>query len=70
MPPTLELVRCGCGLVRNQDDQVAPVSLALEWFSREEADQRFEFPRICRGCGSLYMLPRQTAPSSPGEPGA
>lgn len=62
---TLELVRCGCGLVRNDEDPPAP--LLLEWFQRwnERMDpERFEQPRVCRGCGVVYMLPKPTAPSS------
>lgn len=62
--PALELVRCGCGQVRNDEDKPAPLALALEWFTREEDARKWEFPRVCRRCGALYMLPRQTAPSS------
>lgn len=58
----LELVKCGCGVIRNDEDAPAPVS--LDWFSSRVEPERFELPRTCRGCGALYMLPKPTAPSS------
>lgn len=60
MTAALELVRCGCGLVRNDEDR--PVPLSLEWFERDMDPHLYELPRACRGCGGLYMLPKPTAP--------
>jgi hypothetical protein len=67
----LELVRCGCGLVRNDEDAAAPVHvwqfLSANRGKTEPGESPYEIPRLCRGCGSLYMLPKQTAPSSSGR---
>lgn len=62
--PTLELVRCGCGLVRNDEDQpcwqLQAMSAALK--------PKYELPRVCRGCGCIYALPKQQPPSSSSSP--
>ena len=60
-----ELVRCGCGAVRNDDDQLARPELLggyLTAFSYPVPDPRFESPRACRRCGCVYMLPKPSAP--------
>lgn len=54
-PPARVLVRCGCGLVRTDEDKLAALA---------NLDSEHEFPRVCRGCSSVYMLPKQRAPSS------
>lgn len=65
--PTLELVRCGCGLVRNDEDARAPLAFVFEaTYGVAFADNvaAFELPRSCRGCGSVYILPKPQPPSS------
>lgn len=59
--PSRLLVRCGCGLVRTDEDALTVGRVAgfdLYDYHRREA------PRICRGCGCVYMLPKQQPPSS------
>lgn len=66
--PRLELVRCGCGLVRNDDDNLALPSPAIGWCTfapPPDGVELCEAPRVCRGCGCVYMLPKPQAPSSP-----
>lgn len=58
--PSRVLVRCGCGLVRTDQDKLAALA-NLSW--------DHELPRICRGCSVVYMLPKQQAPSSSSGPG-
>lgn len=68
-----ELVRCACGLVRNDEDAPAPLALAA-WLDTGQGSAVFrsvpeldthEGPRLCRGCSCLYMLPRPQAPQQP-----
>jgi hypothetical protein len=62
-----ELVRCGCGLVRNDDDRPFPM-LAIAFHENRwtradiAADVGWEAPRSCRGCGCVYQLPKPTEP--------
>lgn len=57
--PARLLVRCGCGLVRTDEDKIA--NLHRYTFDPNETH---EAPRTCRGCACVYMLPKQQAPSS------
>ena len=72
-----EFVRCGCGVLRGSSEdpllQVPAMVAAVlaevvdEIYGTEPAHLPFEnyqAPRICRGCGAVYMLPRQVEPSS------
>lgn len=68
-----ELVRCGCGEVRNDQDPPVPLALVgdlvfLHYGAQIPALERpakLEPPRACRGCGSVYMLPKPSAPTEP-----
>jgi hypothetical protein len=55
-----ELVKCGCGLVRNDEDAIS-VGMAVA-ARATSTGYNFESPRICRGCGCVYMLPKPSAP--------
>lgn len=61
-----DIVRCGCGVVRNDEDAAVPLAVAahsgqvLFWNATE-----FEAPRACRRCGSVYVLPRPRSPTEP-----
>jgi hypothetical protein len=63
-----ELVRCGCGRVRNPDEDqalsiLAPLALqAMPGVASVAALEHYETPRICRHCGVVYMLPKPSAP--------
>ena len=65
---TRELVRCGCGVVRNDEDANAKV---LFYWAKPPSGatglyvEGFEFPRVCRGCSCIYMLPKPQAPTVP-----
>lgn len=65
------LVRCGCGLVRNDDDHELEIRSASDWAARVQLVSAswtldsFEKPRLCRGCGCVYMLPKPQAPTVP-----
>lgn len=73
-----ELVRCGCGTVRNDEDPPVPLAFASwqevhqmgirHFRPSPEEPPELEAPRACRRCGAVYMLPRQQAPTeeSPG----
>jgi len=65
--PRPDLVRCGCGVVRNDDDKPAPLAVSqLIAISGILIDpERYELPRVCRGCNGLYMLRRPQAPTVP-----
>ncbi len=63
-----ELVRCGCGVVRNDEDRpcwplqgmaVRPVTVP----EGERLRGGYELPRLCRGCGCIYALPKQSPPA-------
>lgn len=57
--PLRLLVRCGCGLVRTDEDK--PAALIAH---RAHLAWEHEAPRVCRGCACVYMLPKQQPPSS------
>lgn len=61
------LVRCGCGVVRNDEDEpatVATLNLAFSMQAREPVQVGIlEPPRVCRGCGGVYQLPKQQEPA-------
>jgi hypothetical protein len=57
--PVRTLVRCGCGLVRTDEDALAH----LYQYGSHPYDARQQ-PRVCRGCSCVYMLPKQQPPSS------
>lgn len=60
-----ELVRCGCGVVRNDED--ALVSMAFAWMILTSEFLELEPPRTCRGCGGFYALPKPSAPKETNE---
>lgn len=60
--PARLLVRCGCGLVRTEEDKYA--NLHQYTFHPSEAHEQ---PRICRGCSCVYMLPKQQLPTGSGS---
>lgn len=65
------LVRCGCGVVRNDEDPLVQIAFNAHKFVTREPGNRpmdvdsYEQPRVCRGCGCVYMLPKPQAPTVP-----
>lgn len=59
-----DIVRCGCGVVRNDQDHELEIRAATDWASRVALVSStfvhgyFEPPRACRGCGCVYVLPK------------
>lgn len=61
-----ELVRCGCGEVRTDEDPLAHpdfVGMYLCGAPYPLERGRFEAPRVCWRCGCVYMLPKPSAPT-------
>lgn len=68
------LVTCGCGVVRNDEDALHPYPIAARYSvtfdpitlragAAVDLLEHYEPMRICRGCGGIYMLPKQTEPT-------